>query len=89
MDIFVPNDKLENFLFHNKGGGKFEEVAFEANAALREDAEVISGMGLDFRDIDNDGYPGHRLRRARRGDLSRSCGIQEKETSRTSHERAA
>jgi hypothetical protein len=57
MDIFVTNDKLENFLFHNKGGGKFEEVAFETNVALREDAEWISGMGLDFRDIDNDGYP--------------------------------
>ena len=57
MDIFVPNDKLENFLFHNKGGGKFEEVAFEAGAALREDAQMISGMGVDFRDIDNDGYP--------------------------------
>jgi len=57
MDIFVTNDKLENFLFHNKGGGKFEEVAFEANVALRDDAEWISGMGLDFRDIDNDGYP--------------------------------
>jgi len=57
MDIFVTNDKLDNFLFHNKGGGKFEEVAFESNVALREDAEWISGMGLDFRDIDNDGYP--------------------------------
>jgi hypothetical protein len=57
MDIFVTNDKLDNFLFHNKGGGKFEEVAFESNVALREDAEWISGMGVDFRDIDNDGYP--------------------------------
>ena len=57
MDIFVTNDKLDNSFFHNKGGGKFEEIAFEANVALREDAEWISGMGLDFRDIDNDGYP--------------------------------
>jgi hypothetical protein len=62
MDIFVANDKLDNFLFHNtgggdKGGGKFEEVAFEANVALREDAEWISGMGVDFRDLDNDGLP--------------------------------
>jgi hypothetical protein len=57
MDIFVTNDKLDNFLFHNKGGGKFEEVAFGTNVALREDAEWISGMGADFRDIDNDGYP--------------------------------
>lgn len=57
MDIFVTNDKLDNFLFHNKGGGKFEEAAFEANVALRDDGEWISGMGLDFRDIDNDGFP--------------------------------
>ncbi len=57
MDIFVTNDKLDNFFFHNKGGGKFEEVAFETNVALSENAEWISGMGVDFRDIDNDGYP--------------------------------
>ena len=57
MDIFVPNDKLENFLFHNLGGGRFEEAAFETGTALREDAQAISGMGVDFRDIDNDGYP--------------------------------
>ena len=57
MDIFVTNDRLDNSFFHNKGGGKFEEVAFETNVALRENAEWISGMGADFRDIDNDGYP--------------------------------
>jgi len=32
-------------------------VAFAANVALRENAELISGMGVDFRDLDNDGYP--------------------------------
>jgi enediyne biosynthesis protein E4 len=57
MDIFVANDKLFNSLFHNRGEGKFEEVAFDANVALREDGVYISGMGVDFRDIDNDGYP--------------------------------
>jgi len=57
MDFFVANDKMYNSLFHNKGNGKFEEVAFPANVALRENAELISGMGVDFRDIDNDGYP--------------------------------
>ena len=55
MDIFVANDKMYNSLFHNKGGGKFEEVAFEAGVALSEDGKFISGMGVDFRDIDNDG----------------------------------
>jgi len=57
MDFFVANDKMYNSLFHNLGGSKFEEVAFEANVALRENAELISGMGVDFRDLDNDGYP--------------------------------
>jgi hypothetical protein len=57
MDIFVANDKVYNSLFHNLGGGKFEERAFDANVALRENGEFISGMGADFRDLDNDGWP--------------------------------
>jgi hypothetical protein len=57
MDFFIANDKMYNSLFHNLGGGKFEEVAFEANVALRENAELISGMGVDFRDLDDDGLP--------------------------------
>jgi hypothetical protein len=56
-DIFVSNDKVYNSLFHNKGGGKFEEVAFEAGVALADNGQFISGMGVDFRDLDNDGYP--------------------------------
>jgi hypothetical protein len=57
MDIFVSNDKVYNSLFHNKGGGKFEEVAFEAGVALADNGQFISGMGVDFRDLNNDGYP--------------------------------
>jgi hypothetical protein len=57
MDIFVANDKVYNSLFHNLGRGEFEEVAFGAGVALSENGEFISGMGVDFRDIDNDGYP--------------------------------
>ena len=57
IDIFVTNDKLNNSLFHNKGGGKFEEVAFETGVALADSGKFISGMGVDFRDIDNDGLP--------------------------------
>jgi hypothetical protein len=57
MDLFVTNDKMENSLFHNKGGAKFEEIAFDAGVALAEDGKFISGMGVDFRDIDNDGLP--------------------------------
>jgi hypothetical protein len=57
MDIFVANDKVYNSFFHNKGGGKFEERSFDAGVALPEDGNFISGMGVDARDIDNDGYP--------------------------------
>ena len=57
MDLMVPNDKLMNSFFRSKGGGKFEEDAFDANVALREDGVFISGMGVDFRDLDNDGFP--------------------------------
>jgi hypothetical protein len=57
MDMFIANDKMLNSLFHNRGGNKFDEVAFEAGVALREDGTYISGMGVDFRDLDNDGYP--------------------------------
>jgi hypothetical protein len=46
-----------NSFFRSKGGGKFEEVGFDENVALREDGVYISGMGVDFRDLDNDGYP--------------------------------
>ncbi len=57
MDLVIPNDKLMNSFYRNKGGGKFEEAGFEENIALREDGTYISGMGVDFRDLDNDGYP--------------------------------
>jgi hypothetical protein len=55
-DLFVTNDASYNFLFHNMGN-KFQEVAFDAGVALTEDGGFISGMGLDFRDFNNDGYP--------------------------------
>jgi len=57
MDIFVTNDKMPNFLFHNLGNGKFEEVALEAGVALPDNGHEVSGMGSDFRDYDNDGLP--------------------------------
>jgi hypothetical protein len=57
MDAFVTNDKLGNFLFHNLGGGKFEEVGLAAGVALLDHGRPVSSMGPDFRDYDNDGLP--------------------------------
>jgi hypothetical protein len=57
MDIFVANDTRPNYLFHNVAGKKFDEVALEGGVAYPESASAISGMGADFRDVDNDGRP--------------------------------
>lgn len=56
-DLFVTNDKVPNFLFHNLGNGTFEEVAFDAGVALPDAGTEMSSMGTDFRDFDNDGKP--------------------------------
>ncbi len=55
MDVFVANDTVPNFLFHNDGHGKFSEVGVDAGVAYAEDGNATSSMGVDFRDYDNDG----------------------------------
>src|SRR5205807_8841965 len=56
-DIFVANDNERNFLFHNVGGRKFEETGIQAGVAYTEDGVAASSMGVDFRDLDDDGRP--------------------------------
>jgi enediyne biosynthesis protein E4 len=56
-DIYVANDSMRAFLFRNQGDGTFREVALEAGVALRDDGAPIAGMGVDFRDYDNNGFP--------------------------------
>jgi enediyne biosynthesis protein E4 len=56
-DIFVSNDGMRQFLFHNNGDGTFTERGLEAGAALTGDGKPLSGMGAVFQDYDNDGRP--------------------------------
>jgi hypothetical protein len=56
-DIFVTNDSEPSFLFHNDGKGQFTEVAVRAGVAFNDDGRAVSSMGVDFRDVDNDGRP--------------------------------
>jgi hypothetical protein len=56
-DIFVANDGMQQYLFHNNGNGKFTERGLEAGTALSEDGRRLSGMGVVFQDYDNDGRP--------------------------------
>ncbi len=56
-DIFVANDSMVEFLFHNRGNGTFEEVGLSSGAAVDGDGRTFAGMGVDFSDYDNDGLP--------------------------------
>jgi len=55
MDLFVANDAVPNFLYVNRGGGKFEEIGLQAGIAYNSDGQARSGMGVDSADYDNDG----------------------------------
>lgn len=57
LDAFVANDTMPNFLFHNIEGKKFVEAGARAGIAFGENGAALSGMGSDFRDTNNDGYP--------------------------------
>lgn len=56
-DIFVSNDGMQQFLFHNNGNGTFTEVGLDAGVAFTADGKGMSGMGAVFQDYDNDGRP--------------------------------
>jgi hypothetical protein len=56
-DIFVANDGMQQYLFHNNGNGTFTELGLDAGAALSADGRRLSGMGVVFQDYDNDGRP--------------------------------
>ena len=56
-DIFVANDGMQQYLFHNNGNGTFSEVGMESGTALSQDGRRLSGMGVVFQDYDNDGRP--------------------------------
>lgn len=55
-DIFVCNDVQENFLFHNDGTGKFEELGLLAGVALNGDGEILANMAVDAGDYNHDGW---------------------------------
>jgi len=56
MDLFVANDTVQNFLFMNRGNGKWEEIALSAEVGFSENGQARSGMGVDAADFDGDGW---------------------------------
>jgi len=57
IDVFVANDSMPEFLYHNKGNGTFEEVALVSGVAVDGEGHTYAGMGVDFADYNNDGLP--------------------------------
>lgn len=54
-DVFVANDGVPNFLFHNEGGGRFSEVGLLAGVSVARDGRARAGMGTEFADYNGDG----------------------------------
>ncbi|MBK7936311.1 MAG: VCBS repeat-containing protein [Lewinellaceae bacterium] len=52
-DLFISNDFFErDYLYHNKGDGRFEEVLEKAIPEISK-----GSMGADMADLNNDGFP--------------------------------
>ena len=56
-DVFVANDSVAEQLFHNNHDGTFSEVALLAGLAYDQNGRAFAGMGADFGDYQNNGWP--------------------------------
>ncbi len=57
IDLYIANDSMPEFLFRQKADGTFEEVGLESEVAVNSEGQSYAGMGVDFADYDNDGWP--------------------------------
>jgi hypothetical protein len=55
LDIYVPNDAMENYYFRNKGDGTFENEGLMMGMAFGEGGQGVSSMGPAVGDVDRDG----------------------------------
>ncbi|MHC4547624.1 MAG: CRTAC1 family protein [Planctomycetota bacterium] len=57
LDLYVANDSNPNYLYRNRGGGRFQEVGLWSGAALDANGAAQAGMGVSAGDHDADGDP--------------------------------
>lgn len=57
IDLFIANDSMVEFLYRNKGNGTFQEDGLLAQVAVDGMGLTYAGMGTDFQDYNNDGWP--------------------------------
>ena len=56
IDLFVANDTVRNFLFHNLGNGRYEEIGALEGIAFDRNGKATGAMGIDaayFRNTDD------------------------------------
>ncbi len=56
LDLFVANDTVQNFLFMNRGAGRWEEIGLASEVGFSANGQPRSGMGVDAADFDQDGW---------------------------------
>jgi len=57
IDVFIANDSMPEFLYHNNGNGTFAEVGLATEVAVDDSGNTYAGMGVDFADYNNDWFP--------------------------------
>jgi hypothetical protein len=57
IDLYVANDMSANYLYHNLGGFRFEEIGQLSGVAASADGGYKAGMGIAHGDLDGDGLP--------------------------------
>jgi enediyne biosynthesis protein E4 len=84
-DILIANDSVAEQLFRNNGDGTFSELALDKGAAYNSNGSSFAGMGVDWNDYNNDGWPdvflnalslqGYVLLRNTRGEYEDVSGV--------------
>ena len=54
-DLFVANDGLNAYLYHNERNGTFKEIGLVSGMALNAQGKVMAAMCMSLGDYDNDG----------------------------------
>lgn len=55
-DLFVANDGLNAYLYHNERNGRFTEVGLSTGMAVTAGGRVMAAMCISLGDYDNDGH---------------------------------
>ena len=55
LDLFVANDSGPNYLYRNRGDGRFDDVSYPSGAALDGNGRTQAHMGVAVGDYDGDG----------------------------------